>query len=67
MDEETTKEDQNVRLCAVLRGLLGGSKYVKQSGAECGTVHPESCDFTSQLVKKGFVVFSQNLLKKVGA
>ena len=32
VDEEATKEqDQDVRLCAVLRGLLGGSKYVKQS------------------------------------
>ena len=32
MDEEATKEeDQDVRLCAALRGLLGGSKYVKQS------------------------------------
>ena len=32
MDEEATKEeDQDVRLCAGLRGLLGGSKYVKQS------------------------------------
>ena len=31
-DEEATKEeDQDVRLCAVLRSLLGGSKYVKQS------------------------------------
>ena len=31
-DEEATKEeDQDVRLCAALRGLLGGSKYVKQS------------------------------------
>jgi hypothetical protein len=33
VDEEATKEeDQDVRLCAALRGLLGGSKYVKQSG-----------------------------------
>ena len=32
VDEEATKEeDQDVRLCAALRGLLGGSKYVKQS------------------------------------
>ena len=32
MDDEATKEeDQDVRLCAALRGLLGGSKYVKQS------------------------------------
>ena len=32
MDDEATKEeDQDVRLGAVLRGLLGGSKYVKQS------------------------------------
>ena len=31
-DEEAIKEeDQDVRLCAALRGLLGGSKYVKQS------------------------------------
>ena len=31
VDEETTKEeDQDVRLCTALRGLLGGSKYVKQ-------------------------------------
>ena len=29
--EATKEEDQDVRLCAVLRGLLGGSKYVKQS------------------------------------
>ena len=33
VDEEATKEeDQDVRLCAALRGLLGGSRYVKQSG-----------------------------------
>ena len=32
VDEETTKEEnQDVRLCAVLRRLLGGRKYVKQS------------------------------------
>ena len=32
VDEKVTKEeDQDVRLCAALRGLLGGSKYVKQS------------------------------------
>ena len=32
MDEEATKEeDQDVRLCAALRGLLGGNTYVKQS------------------------------------
>ena len=32
MDEEATKEEgQDVRLCAALGGLLGGSKYVKQS------------------------------------
>ena len=32
MDEEATKEeDQDVRLCAALRSLLGGSRYVKQS------------------------------------
>ena len=32
VDEEAIKEeDQDVRLCAVLWGLLGGSKYVKQS------------------------------------
>ena len=33
MDEEeaTKEEDQDVRLCAALRGLLGGSKYVKQN------------------------------------
>ena len=31
-DEKATKEeDPDVRLCAALRGLLGGSKYVKQS------------------------------------
>ena len=31
-DEEATKEeDRDVRLCAALRGFLGGSKYVKQS------------------------------------
>ena len=32
VDEEATKEeDQDLRLSAALRGLLGGSKYVKQS------------------------------------
>ena len=32
VDEEATKEeDQDVRLCAALRGLLGGNKYMKQS------------------------------------
>ena len=37
MDDEATKEeDQDVRLCAALRGLLGGSKYAKQSlAAKC--------------------------------
>ena len=37
VDEEATKEeDQGVRLCAALRGLLGGSNYVKQSlAAKC--------------------------------
>ena len=30
-EEATLEEDQDVRLCAALRGLLGGSKYVKQS------------------------------------
>ena len=30
-EEATKEEDQDVRLCAALRGLLGGSKYVKQN------------------------------------
>ena len=50
MDDEATKEeDQDVRLGAALRGLLGGSKYVKQS-------EPSREVLLSYAIQKGDVV-----------